>query len=437
MKLATTIRGGPAPRATRRPPGRLDSQRRWNGRRGRACGLDGSRLTRTAPDGTTTVYLPNTELQIKNQVVVGATRFYTVEGSTVALRTAAGGYTHLLANNQGSETLAIDDVSRSATMPRYLPFGGHRDSLFTTPGIGTDHGFLGKPEDATGLDDLTNRYYDAAIGRFIAPDPLSNLKDPQSLNPYSYGLNNPARYTDPSGLLALAPSDGGRAGKHEAAKEIALYAARLAHAQEIARRNAYLNMLDQMKASSFGLEDLNVGLNGLENYGASLDNAVIGLANIVNPVHDIPKFPTPHPEQIYGPSSALGGMTGEALITVALGEAGKFLRLLRAGAAAEAGTAVLRPGSLADEVANATGGVLKTNKGGYTVEVPYGNRGITVRVMEQGGGRTNYYRVSVPGKATYTVTGEASTDAALTHIDIGASSLDDILSIIARIQGGG
>lgn len=57
--------------------------------------------------------------------------------------------------------------------------------------------------------------------------------------------------------------------------------------------------------------------------------------------------------------------------------------------------------------------------------------------MEQGGSRTNYYRVSVPGKATYTVTGEASTDAALTHIDIGESSLDDILSIIARIQGTG
>lgn len=105
--------------------------------------------------------------------------------------------------------------------------------------------------------------------------------------------------------------------------------------------------------------------------------------------------------------------------------------------AAEAGGAVLRPSSLADEVANATGGVLKANKGGYTVQVPYGNRGITVRVMEQGGGRTNYYRVSVPGKETYTVTGEASTDAALTHMDIGGSSLNDILSIIARIQGGG
>ena len=31
----------------------------------------------------------------------------------------------------------------------------------------------------------------------------------------------------------------------------------------------------------------------------------------------------------------------------------------------------------------------------------------------------------------------SSTDAALTHMDIGESSLNDILSIIERIQGAG
>ncbi len=39
---------------------------------------------------------------------------------------------------------------------------------------------------------------------------------------------------------------------------------------------------------------------------------------------------------------------------------------LRSGpVAANAGSRILRPSSLADEVANATGGVVKTNKGGY------------------------------------------------------------------------
>lgn len=45
--------------------------------------------------------------------------------------------------------------------------------------------------------------------------------------------------------------------------------------------------------------------------------------------------------------------------------------------------------------------------------------------------------MSVPGKATCTITGEASTDAALTHIGSAESSLDDILLIVARVQGAG
>jgi len=127
------------------------------------------------------------------------------------------------------------------------------------------------------------------------------------------------------------------------------------------------------------------------------------------------------------------GATARPAVTIG----GNLSALQRGIVAANAGSRLLSPGSLADEVANATGGVVKANKGGFTVNVPQGSRGITVRVMERGGSRTNYYRVSVPGKGTYTLGGETSTDAALTHMDIGESSLDDILSIIGRIQGAG
>lgn len=44
------------------------------------------------------------------------------------------------------------------------------------------------------------RYYDAQLGRFISADTIvPGAGNPQSLNRYTYALNNPLRYKDPSG----------------------------------------------------------------------------------------------------------------------------------------------------------------------------------------------------------------------------------------------
>ena len=44
------------------------------------------------------------------------------------------------------------------------------------------------------------RYYDPVPGRFIQPDTLlPDMYNPQALNRYSYALNNPYKYTDPTG----------------------------------------------------------------------------------------------------------------------------------------------------------------------------------------------------------------------------------------------
>jgi len=60
-----------------------------------------------------------------------------------------------------------------------------------------------KERDAeTGLDFFGARYMSSAQGRFTSPDvPLLDQRedDPQSWNLYSYGRNNPLRYTDPTG----------------------------------------------------------------------------------------------------------------------------------------------------------------------------------------------------------------------------------------------
>ena len=50
------------------------------------------------------------------------------------------------------------------------------------------------------LINMNGRMYDPKLGRFLSPDNYVQLPDnPQNLNRYSYCLNNPLKYTDPSG----------------------------------------------------------------------------------------------------------------------------------------------------------------------------------------------------------------------------------------------
>ena len=62
----------------------------------------------------------------------------------------------------------------------------------------------GKERDAeTGLDFFGPRYFSGVQGRFTSPDGPFNdqdAADPQSWNMYSYGRNNPLRFTDPTGM---------------------------------------------------------------------------------------------------------------------------------------------------------------------------------------------------------------------------------------------
>ncbi len=64
-----------------------------------------------------------------------------------------------------------------------------------------DYKFTGKEKDTeTGLYYYGARYYNSELGRFISRDTWEGeLENPQSLNRYSYTVNNPLKYTDPTG----------------------------------------------------------------------------------------------------------------------------------------------------------------------------------------------------------------------------------------------
>jgi RHS repeat-associated protein len=77
----------------------------------------------------------------------------------------------------------------------YFPFGSARSGS-----VPTDIKFTGQRLDDTGLYYYGARYYDPTIGRFTSVDPLvSDIFNPQTINPYSYCLNNPLKYIDPTG----------------------------------------------------------------------------------------------------------------------------------------------------------------------------------------------------------------------------------------------
>jgi len=98
----------------------------------------------------------------------------------------------------------------------YLPFGEIRNSyghIYAMSASNIErYLFTGQEwNHEMGLYYYDARYYDPELGRFAGPDPYqlslsgeADLSDPQKLNYYTYVLNNPLKYTDPNGNIAIA-----------------------------------------------------------------------------------------------------------------------------------------------------------------------------------------------------------------------------------------
>jgi RHS repeat-associated protein len=101
------------------------------------------------------------------------------------------------------------EVSAAGCLSTYssLPFGDDLTPTGNCPDASEQH-FTGKERDAeSGLDYFDARYYASSMGRFMSPDwsakedpvPYAKLGNPQTLNLYSYVLNNPLSLIDDDG----------------------------------------------------------------------------------------------------------------------------------------------------------------------------------------------------------------------------------------------
>ncbi|WP_338041903.1 RHS repeat-associated core domain-containing protein [Myxococcus eversor] len=115
---------------------------------------------------------------------------------------------YLHKDNLGSVDTLTDEGGAAVEVSKYEPYGGRRyphsmGSPQTRGNSRVRQGFTGHEHDEeVGLINMRGRMYDPRLGRFLSADPLfSGPRMSQVLNRYSYVLNNPVRYTDPSGFV--------------------------------------------------------------------------------------------------------------------------------------------------------------------------------------------------------------------------------------------
>jgi RHS repeat-associated protein len=134
-----------------------------------------------------------------------------------ATGTAKTRYVHPV--HLGSTNVVTDVNDNVVQTLDYYPYGATRVSVSTS--TNEKRKFIGQFTDDSGLDYLNARYYSSDRGQFISQDPSflsvgdpnqvkqvtgrdqqTFLADPQLVNSYNYGRDNPISFKDPQGNIA-------------------------------------------------------------------------------------------------------------------------------------------------------------------------------------------------------------------------------------------
>jgi RHS repeat-associated protein len=171
------------------------------------------------------------------------------------------GTSDLIVDALGSPTATVNASGQLTSRVAYDVFG--QQTL--VEGVrATRVGFTGQMWDAfqSTLGYFRARYYDPAIGRFVASDPAGSIDGP---NTYTYARNNPATWTDPSGMYTnyfgvtagiFAIAMGVQATILEGAGLIALTAAALSSTILILAASLAVLLLIELCANLLRLADL-------------------------------------------------------------------------------------------------------------------------------------------------------------------------------------
>lgn len=295
--------------------------------------------------------------------------------------------TLIMTDAQGNVLMTKDVHGNVLTRYTYRPYGAQQSGP-TNAGPGYT-GHVHDPD--TGLVYMQQRYYNPLIGRFISPDPV--MPKPGNIfnfGRYTYGNGNPYKYTDPHGESVL---------EFLAGLEYETYSAITGH-------GFHGHRLVGALVDGYNGEGPGVAGAAMQDAGIVLTVATLGAAG---------------PE--VGAAEAGGEAVGEGAAAISADAAGDLASALKGPA-----------GKLSSQVAKTFRATSTTARNGAGETYKLANGKVIVRVMEKGGGRTNYMRVSIKGKGSVDGAGNLSSDLSKTHIPINGDSLQFIKDVINRYK---
>lgn len=168
---------------------------------------EGNRITKVEygvddnENNLTTYYIDESFIQERNTngTILNYT-YYNGVGKLLASKLPNGDIEYYHPDHLGSSTLITNESGNKVDYVSYLPFGGihsgDADDRFLYTGQEKDKG--------TEFYDYGARQYYPKFRHFLQPDPtIPDIYNPQYLNHYSYVLNNPYKYVDESGNVAV------------------------------------------------------------------------------------------------------------------------------------------------------------------------------------------------------------------------------------------
>lgn len=142
------------------------------------------------------------------------TKHYIGDFAIITERTSMGSTTkstaYVLDDHLGSLDALTDETGALIQKMSFDAWGKRREDTWAAmanpyvfSALVTTRGFTGHEQiDSVGLVHMNGRIYDPEIGRFVSADPMvQDLSNSQSLNRYTYVLNNPLSMTDPTGFF--------------------------------------------------------------------------------------------------------------------------------------------------------------------------------------------------------------------------------------------